>query len=188
MLSTFRREIFLCQSESENWVTRGSWQWCLQQLHYSFLLHWCPVITSVQDLIGNLLYFALQKVHSRSACQNNGGNSMFPVCDGWNVSNRKCYISCSCSVAVHETCHSTHMKCAISLVIHKHDVPFHTHEMCHLLSHSQAWRAIPHMKCAISLVIHIHETCHFLRNGGCAKVSLSWSHSYVYGWVSCQVF
>ena len=181
MLSTFRREIFLCQSESENWVTRGSWQWCLQQ-HYSFLLHWCPVITSVHYI---LLY---RRFIPDLPARTMGETACFPVCNGWNVSNRKCYISCSCSVAVHETCHSTHMKCAISLVIHKHDVPFHTHEMCHLLSHSQAWRAIPHMKCAISLVIHIHETCHFLRNGGCAKVSLSWSHSYVYGWVSCQVF
>ena len=42
-------------------MTQSSWQWCLQQLHYSFLLHWCPVITSVQDLIENFLYFALQK-------------------------------------------------------------------------------------------------------------------------------
>ena len=29
---------------------------------------------------------------------------MFPVWDSWNLSNRKCYISCTCQVAVHATC------------------------------------------------------------------------------------
>ena len=44
--------------ESENWLTWISRQWCLHNFT-TFILHWCPVITSVQDLIGNYFYILL---------------------------------------------------------------------------------------------------------------------------------
>ena len=48
-----------------NWLTWASRQWGLHHIY----LHWCRVITSVQDFTGIGFYnFALQKVHSRSAC------------------------------------------------------------------------------------------------------------------------
>ena len=43
---------------------------CVTLLHY-VNMHWCPVITSVQELIGNCFYIFLcpevQKLHSKSA-------------------------------------------------------------------------------------------------------------------------
>ena len=97
----------------------------------------------------------LLRTHSRvgdlfQTCHWTRKHFFFAVCG-----SERCHILLCITHAI------PHMKCAISLVIHMHDWPFHTHEMCHFLSHLRALYAIPHIKCAISLVIHMHETCHF---------------------------